>query len=205
MKKGKAGKKSRKGGAAGGGKKALGKEMPATGPTGNGGGKNKIFGLLTKPELFFLAKFFIIFSALEAGINYFGFKWLQGFIAASQAALLGLRSAGDLVFLHGGEIFEVSPSCTGLVSGGILFAIVFSLKKPQLWKKAAIFAAGALLLLVLNYFRVIAVLWTGKTYGAGAADIVHVASWFSTTIFVLALWYYFTKKITGAKDFSDFM
>jgi len=165
----------------------------------------KPMGLLTKAELFFLAKFFIIFSALEAGINYFGFEGLQGFIAASQAALLGLRSAGNLVYLQGGGIFEVSPSCTGMVSGGILFAIVFSLKKPQIWKKAIIFLAGAILLLILNYFRVIAVLWTGKAYGAGAADIVHVASWFSTTLFVLALWYYFTKKITGAKDFSDFM
>ena len=87
----------------------------------------KIAGLLTKAELFFLAKFFLIFSALEAGINYFGFEGLQSFIASSEAALLGLKSAGNLVFLQGGEIFEVSPSCTGMVSGGILFAIVFSL------------------------------------------------------------------------------
>ncbi len=164
----------------------------------------KILGLLTRGEALFLLKFFMIFSVFEAAVNYFGFAPLQEFIASSQAQLLGLESSGDLVFVKGG-IFQISPSCTGLVSMSILFAIVFSLCRPELPKKIFIFLIGAILLLFLNYPRVLAVLWTGREFGPGAAQVVHMLSWFSTTVFVLALWYYFTKKITGAKDFSDFM
>ncbi len=168
-------------------------------------GNGKILGLITGGEAWFLAKFFAIFSLLEAAVNWAGFSGLQEFIASSTGAALGLRTLGNLVFLDGAGIFEINPSCTGLVSSSILFAIVFSLRRPQLWKKAAIFLCGSALLLALNYFRVLAVLWAGREFGAAAADAVHVASWFSTTLFVLALWYYFTKKITGAKDFSGFM
>ncbi len=169
-------------------------------------GKNeaKILGLVTRGEALFLAKFFAAFFALEAAVNYFGFPLLQEFIASTQAGMLGLTSAGSLVFAKEG-IFDINPSCTGLVSSSILFAIIFSLRKPEMQKKIVIFLSGAALLLILNYFRVLAVLWTAREFGPGAAEIVHIASWFSTTAFVLALWYFFTKKITGAKDFSGFM
>lgn len=167
-------------------------------------GDGKILGLLIRGEMWFLAKFFAIFFTLEAAINYFGFSALQNFIASSGAAALGLKSSESLVFVKSG-VFDINPSCTGLVSSSILFAIVFSLRKPSTREKATIIIAGAALLLALNYFRVIAVLWTGKEFGVEAAEAVHIASWFSTTVFVLALWYFFTKKITGAKNFSDFM
>lgn len=155
-------------------------------------------------EAIFLAKFFAIFFSLEAIINYFGFKPLEIFIASSQAGLLGMQGFQNYVLAKGGT-FEINPSCTGLVSSSILAATVFALKKPDLKKKAMIFIAGTVLLLVLNYFRVLAVLWTGREYGIANAEIVHIASWFSTTVLVLALWYYFTKRITSAKNFSDFM
>ncbi len=115
-----------------------------------------------------------------------------------------MPSSENLVFVKDG-VFEITPSCTGLVSTSILAAIVYSLKKSGLKRKTLIFLAGASMLIFLNYFRVLAVLWTGKEFGTNAAGITHVVSWFSTTIFVLVLWYYFTKKITGAKNFSDFI
>ncbi|VVC00408.1 Transmembrane exosortase (Exosortase_EpsH) [uncultured archaeon] len=160
--------------------------------------------LLSGNEVVFIAKFFSIFLILEAAINYFGFLALQEFLAKSTAAALGLASSGSIVFIGGGS-FEISPSCTGLVSSSVLAAVVFSLRKPDFGKKILIFLFGAVLLLILNYFRVLAVLWAGKEFGIEAGGIVHVVSWFTTTIFVLALWYFFTKKITGAEEFSDFM
>lgn len=169
--------------------------------TGKG---SKVDIKLHKSELLFLAKFFSIFITLEALINYFGFPALEEFIASTQAALLGLQSSGNLVFVTQGT-FVITPSCTGLVSSSVLAAIVYSLKKPNLKKKTLIFLVGASLLVFLNYFRVLLVLWTGKEFGMNKAEITHVASWFSTTLFVLGLWYYFTKKITGAKNFADFI
>ena len=160
--------------------------------------------ILKEGEIVFLAKFFAIFLALEAIVNILDFSALQEFIAKSLAAVLDLRSSHSTVFVQGGS-FEINASCTGLVSSSVLAAVVFSLKKPDIRSKAIIFISGSLLLLLLNYLRVLVVLWAGKEFGTAAAEALHIASWFTTTAFVLGLWYYFTKKVTGSKSFADFM
>ncbi len=157
-----------------------------------------------RKELAFLLKFFVIFAAVEALLLYADFSLLENYIAASAANWLGLPHSANLIFLPDGT-FEINSQCTGLVSAGVLAAIVFSLRKPDLGKKAAIFLAGFALLLVLNYFRVYLVVWAGKAYGIGAGEMVHVASWFTTAAFVLALWYYFTKRVAKTKDFAGFL
>lgn len=175
-------------------------------PVKSGFGKNKfaIPQWIPEKETFFLAKFFAIFVVLESALYAIGFETLQAAIAKSQAAIFGLHSVGNNIFVNAG-IFEINPSCTGLVSGIILAAIVFSLKKPEFGKKLTVFTAGALILFTLNYFRVLVVIWTGVNFGMQAAEAVHVVSWFSTTVFVLGIWYYFTKFITGERNFQGFM
>lgn len=155
-------------------------------------------------ELWYLLKFFLIFAAAEAMLFYLDFSALEGFIAQSAATWLALPSSGNLIFLKDGAL-EINSQCTGLVSSSVLGAIVFSLRKPGLKQKTAIFLAGFFLLLVLNYFRVFLVVWAGKAYGIGTGEIVHVASWFTTALLVIGLWYYFTKRITGTRDFSGFL
>ena len=132
------------------------------------------------------------------------FQFLQEFIASTQAGILGLESLGNLVLVNGNS-FQIVSSCTGLVSGSVLAAIIFSLRKPRLKLKAIIFAAGFGGLLVLNYFRVLMVLWSAREFGVDIAGAVHVVSWFATVAFVLFLWYHITKQVTGARDFSGFL
>lgn len=155
-------------------------------------------------EHVFLVKFFAVFAAVEFLIFYLDFSFIEDFIASSQADFFGLESLENLVFVRDGA-FEITSSCTGLVSGSVLAAIIFSLRRPQLREKAAIFLAGFTLLLALNYLRVMAVIWVGIGYGVEAAEVAHVASWLTTSAFIIALWYAFTKKITGVNDFSGFL
>lgn len=157
-----------------------------------------------KPGIIFLAKFFVVFFVFEWLLTFLRAEPLQDFIASSQAAFFGLKTSTNLIFVEDG-IFEINSSCTGLVSSIILGAIVFSLKKPELPKKIAIFLSGALLLVFLNYFRVMAVIFVGVHYGMRAAEIVHVISWFSTTAFVIGIWYLFTKRISKVKNFAGFL
>ena len=154
-------------------------------------------------EIIFLAKFFAIFFTAEFLINTFRAPMLENFLSGSVAQILGLQSFGNLIFVTTGA-FEITPSCTGLVGASILGAIIFSLKKPQIKQKISVFIAGTLLLFVLNYLRLILVVLAGKYHGLEVAEIVHVVSWFSTAIFVLLIWYEFTKKLTGVKNFSGF-
>ena len=157
-----------------------------------------------RKELVFLLKFFAIFAFAEAFIFLLDFSALENFIASSSAYWLGLASSGNLVFVPDG-IFEINPQCLGLVSGSVLAAIIFSLKKPEILEKTVIFLCGFALLLVLNYLRILLVILSGKTFGIEAGGIVHIASWFTTAALVLGLWYYFTKKLTGARSFSGFL
>ncbi len=152
----------------------------------------------------FFAKFFAIFLFLEFLVVNFPVVPLQEFIARTLASFLGLGYSGSLVFVSEGA-FEITASCTGLVSASVLAAIIFSLKKPELKEKAVVFAAGFVALLVVNYFRVLLVLWSGKEFGIAVAEIVHVLSWFVTSGAVIAAWYFFTKKTAGIKDFSGFL
>jgi exosortase/archaeosortase family protein len=164
----------------------------------------KNYAWVGEKEAFFLLKFFAIFVFLELLLYIIGFESLQIMIAKSQAKVLNLVSEGNNIFSDSG-IFEINPSCTGLVSGIILAAIVFSLKKPDLPKKLVVLVSGALVLFVINYFRVLVVIWSGIEFGMQVAEAVHVVSWFSTTFFVFGIWYYFTKFISGVKNFDDFI
>lgn len=160
--------------------------------------------MINRKEVIFLVKFFTIFVVFEAIINFVGAGLLQDTITASIADFFSLPSKGNMIAVSEG-FFEINPSCTGLVSTIILGAIIFSLRKPELKEKAIIFTAGAILLLVLNYFRVLLVIYFGVNYGMDAAGLVHILSWFSTTVFVIGIWYLFTKKITGVKNFAGFI
>ena len=157
-----------------------------------------------RKEIAFLAKFAVIFSSAEFLIFTLDFSALQVFIARTQAGLFGLQASGSRIILEKG-IFDITPSCTGLVSASILGAIIFSLSKPSLGQKAYIFASGVVLLLALNYIRVLAVVWAGAQFGMDAAQLLHIASWFATSLIVLGLWYVFTKRVSKVDDFAQIL
>ncbi|MEM4390504.1 MAG: exosortase/archaeosortase family protein, partial [Candidatus Diapherotrites archaeon] len=121
----------------------------------------------------------------EIILNYFGVLWLQKEIAFRIANLLNLPYENYFIFVNDGA-FEINSSCSGLVSASILGALVFSLKKPSLEKKIVIFLAGSLILIFLNFFRVLLVVWVGSVHGLNVAEFVHVATWFATTFFVIS-------------------
>jgi len=155
-------------------------------------------------EWVFFGKFFIIFSAIQFFVFTADFSLLQNFIAGTQSDFLGLDHLNNFIFVKNG-IFAIVPLCTGVVSASVLAAIIFSLRKPGLKEKILVFFAGFIVLIVLNYFRVLLVVWTGKEFGIEIADWLHVLTWVSTTIFIIGIWFVFTKRITGVKNFEGFL
>jgi exosortase/archaeosortase family protein len=152
----------------------------------------------------FLAKFFALFLILQAIVLVVDLNWLQNAIAAGISSQSGTEYAGKFVNVKEG-VFEITPSCTGLVSAAILAAVVFSLKKPGLKNKTALFLAGTAILFVLNYFRVLLVVVAGRDFGIGVAEILHVVSWFVMSAGIIIVWYWFTKKITKTESFEGFL
>jgi len=155
-------------------------------------------------NVLFLAKFFVIFALLQTSVSILPLQPLNEWIAGVEAALTGLENEGNEIPFNSTN-FVITNSCTGLVSGSILAAIVFALKKPELKKKIELFAIGAVTLFVVNLFRVYLVILIGINFGAVTGDWAHTLSWFAMSALIIALWFYLTKKRAGIKDFSELL
>lgn len=155
-------------------------------------------------NLLFLLKFFAIFALLQGIILIAPLNSLNEWIAGIEASALSLERQGNAI-LAGNTNFLITNSCTGLVSGSIFAAIVFALKKPAFKQKTLVFLAGAILLFLINLARVYFVVLAGIGFGAEFAGIMHIVSWFLMSGFIIALWYYLTKKWIGIKDFSELL
>jgi exosortase/archaeosortase family protein len=159
---------------------------------------------MEKKLIVFLIKFFIIFSVLHFIIWSVDLSFLQIPLTRLEGKLLNIKTIENTLIVNE-NIFEINPSCTGLVSTSILAAIIFALKKPRILKKIQIFLIGAITLLIANIARIFIVLWFGLKFGIKTAEIVHVISWFTTSGIIIIAWYYFTKKITKIKAFNELL
>ena len=155
-------------------------------------------------NIVFLLKFSIIFLILTALIELIDLSIVQNFIAQITANFSRLNAIGINVFAKDG-VFAITKLCTGFLSIAILASIILSLNKPELKKKFLIFFAGGIALFLLNIIRVIFVLVIGKNFGVKAAELFHIISWFSTALLIIIAWYFFTKKITKIKNFSELL
>ena len=159
---------------------------------------------MEKKYFLFLAKFFAIFIVLHTLIYFVDLSWLQNSIAGFEAGLLNIPVQEQFVQVNS-DVFEVSQSCTGLISSFILAAIVFSLKKPELKTKAVLFTLGSITLLLVNLVRVYLVLLAAQLYGLMAAHWLHVLSWFAMSALIIALWFYLTANYLKIKSFQGFL
>lgn len=159
---------------------------------------------MDRKSALFLAKFFVIFSVLYAVLWAAEIQPLNEWIAGIESWALSIERDGSAL-KAGDSNFVITNYCTGLVSASILAAIVFSLRKPALKQKIAVFLAGAAALFFINLGRVYFVLMAGIAFGGSTAETLHTISWFIMSGFIIALWYYLTKKIAKIRDFSELL
>ncbi len=166
------------------------------------GAKKSIFvkSSFAKNEIvLFLAKFLVIFFILTFLINSVDLSFFSEKEAALVAGVVGLQSQGNAVFLSE-KTFFVTNNCLGLITASILAALIFSFKKPDLKKKLGLFAAGFVLIMVVNVFRLWFVLFSA-TNGFDA-ELVHTVTWFFMSGVVLFIWYYGSKKCFGKEVYE---
>ena len=169
--------------------------------------KNEVFSrtvisVQRKKIIWFAVKFFAIFFALHAIIVSAELTLLNQLIAGISASSLGLMHSGNMI-LTGSGVFFITNSCTGLVSASILAATIFSLKKPGIKAKFAIFFTGLIIIFLANIPRIMLVLAAAQT--GLDAELVHTLTWFIMSAIVLIVWYYGTKKIAGIKEFNSLL
>ncbi len=154
--------------------------------------------------LVFLVKFFVVYAALQILIVLLPLGFLENGIALLEANALGLQAEGNTIFLDS-NAFQIVPNCTGLAGISVLASIIFALRRPELKKKVLLLAFGALALFPLNLLRLYIVLLAAISFGPEMAEGLHVASWFAVSAAIILLWYWLTKKVARAKDFSSLL
>jgi exosortase/archaeosortase family protein len=159
---------------------------------------------MDKKVIMFLAKFFAIFAVLHTLIYLVDLSWLQNSIALFEAGLLQAPVHNSLILINQ-NVFNISASCTGLISSFILAAVVFSLKKPEIKAKVMLFAAGSALLFLVNLLRVYLVLLSAQLYGLLAATWLHFISWFVMSALIIGIWFYLTASYMKIKSFRGFL
>ena len=155
-------------------------------------------------KILFLAKFFALFFILQFLVLIADLDVIQNAISAGVSGMAGLEFSGIFVVVKDG-MFEITPSCTGLVSAAILAAIIFSLRKPDVKNKFVLFFVGATILFVVNFFRVLLVVIAGRELGIAAAEMLHIVSWFVMSAGIIIVWYWFTKRMLKINDFDGFL
>ena len=147
----------------------------------------------------FLINFFIIFFIISTIIEFLDLTFLREFITYLSASYAGVSFSGSIVSI-GLTKFIVVNSCTGLVSGAILIALVFAGRKPEPQKKLILTVFGLCLLLIVNIPRVMLVLISAKM--GLDADLVHITTWFLMSALVILVWYYGNKAL-GITNFNE--
>ncbi|MFH1752427.1 MAG: exosortase/archaeosortase family protein [archaeon] len=150
-----------------------------------------------KKDYSFALKFLVIFAVLYLIVFLADTKGIENNLAELEGQLTGVNVQGNQLNVNGNNL-EINYSCTGLFSTILIIALVFSLRKPEIDKKLYIIVVSVIVLMLFNVLRVFMVIETAKNDFSLASN-VHVIGWFISTLLVLGLWYYLTKKFTGKK------
>ncbi len=164
-------------------------------------GKERKFG---KKALFFLIKFFAVYTVLQAVILIAPLETLKEWIALIEANALGLNATGNKIGLNS-HSFEIVANCTGLMSSAVLAAIAFGLKGPEAKKKILLVGIGGAALFLINLLRIYLVLLAAIVFNPRIAEMLHTGTWFAMAAGILFIWHCLTKRIAGAKAFSEML
>ena len=147
--------------------------------------------------LIFSIKFFLIFFTLSFIIEFLDLSIMSNFLTIIVSSILNLPFLDNQIFLNE-KIFVISNACLGFSTISILFALIFSLKKPELIKKMSLFIFGAGFIFLINIPRLVVVVFS-EIIGFDP-DLVHTLTWFFMSlvvlvIFLLATKYYYKKEL----------
>ncbi len=136
----------------------------------------------------FLFRFFAVFALVEVFLTIFPPIHYQQWLASSVAGVLGLSSQGIFIYVNG-FAFEISAFCTGLSTWGLWLGLLYGFSFPRGVKKIkyALFGLGGIIL--VNFFRLVGIVYAGTHYSFVAVDTLHTLTWFIMSALVLGAWY----------------
>lgn len=151
----------------------------------------------SRPEIQrFLIRFFAFFIGVEIYLYLFPPLAYQEWLAQSVASWFHAPFHEVWISVINGR-FEITPSCTGLTSVSLFLGLLIGF--PRIPKNKAVAGiAGLVLILLLNYLRLVLIIGVGEQFSLEAADLIHTLSWFVLSGIAFGFWYYLIRKETRA-------
>ncbi|MDD3160065.1 MAG: hypothetical protein PHQ98_03795 [Candidatus ainarchaeum sp.] len=153
--------------------------------------KKKSTKLKLNKRLFFLLKFFLIFSTLELIIINLNLEFLTKFLTLITATITNLPFHFNQINMNG-QLFIITNSCTGLTTIAMFFALIFAFNYPKLEEKIKLFLIGGLILVIINIFRIIFILKYVKLGFDG--ELIHSLTWLVMSLVCIIIWYKLNKE-----------
>jgi exosortase/archaeosortase family protein len=135
----------------------------------------------------FILRFFIIFGLVELLAYFFPPLTYQEWLTAFIGNTLNV-SVNGIMLSANGILFEITPFCTGLSTWGLLLGLIFGFNVLSTRKKITYSLAGLAVISFVNIFRLLAIVYVGKTYHFEAVDTLHMLTWFVMSALVLCGW-----------------
>jgi exosortase/archaeosortase family protein len=140
--------------------------------------------------------FFVLFFLIEI-IN---LSFYNNFLAEYTAKFFGFNYEGNKIFFEN-ITFVVTNLCSGLVSIAVFAGIIFSFKKPIIKNKIILFVLFSLVLIIINFFRILFILWASIL--GFDPELVHIVTWYLMSGIILFFWYYSMKVLLSYKKLNE--
>lgn len=147
----------------------------------------------------FLIRFFVVFFAIELLLAYFPPVAYQTWLAESVGSVVHVPANGIFLSVNGIQ-FEISAFCTGLTSWGLLVGLLVGFTYPPWLKKIKYAALGLVGILMVNFFRLILIVYVGMATHLTMVDVLHTMTWFVMSALVVGVWYWMLCRHVKTRD-----
>lgn len=147
----------------------------------------------------FVIRFLLVFFAFQVLAVFSPLHFLQNAMAQILGGMFSLPVEGSLLLLRP-TAFEITPLCTGITSIAIWLGLLWGFKLPEKKEKIALAVWGSIVILLINFFRVMLIVYWGKTYPLAAVELAHTISWFVLSGVIILGWRYFLMQRYGFEN-----
>lgn len=147
----------------------------------------------------FVWRFLLVFFAFQLLALFTPLHFLQDTMAQLLGRMFSIPVQGDLLLLRP-TVFEITPLCTGISSIAIWLGLLWGFKLPEKKEKAALAVWGSIAILLVNFFRVMLIVYWGTTYPLAQVELAHTISWFVLSGIIIWSWHYYLMQRYNFKN-----
>jgi exosortase/archaeosortase family protein len=140
-----------------------------------------------------------VFVAFQLLAVFTPLHFFQDFLARLLGGVYSIPVRGSLLLLRP-TAFDITPLCTGITSISIWLGLLWGFKLPEKKEKIALAVWGSIAILLINFLRVMLIVFWGTTYPLTEVENLHIISWFVLSGIIVWGWRHFLLQRYAFKN-----